>query len=341
MNHYVKTLLSVMLFVFLFFVGWSYSHAWEKKPIRIDGRTMGTTYHITYFDAQARDFKTSVDSLLLLVNRSINTYDSSSEVSLFNSGKAIKFNLPYFYPVLNKSKEVFDASSGAFDPTVMPLVNAWGFGPAREAMPDSARIDSLKQLVGFTKILFNPDSVWKTDDRIQLDFGGIGQGFGADIITAFLKGKGIKNMLVELGGEGMACGANLKSGKAWELGIVDPNSTHENQFLKAYVSLTDRSYTTAGNYFNYYEIDGRKYAHTIDPATGYPAQNDLLSVSVFSEDCTIADAWDTALMAMGREKAIALLRQHPEIDAFLIFSTPQGLGTFATEKIAPYLTIVQ
>ncbi|PZR41127.1 MAG: thiamine biosynthesis protein ApbE [Azospira oryzae] len=339
MNRFVRYTLLFILIAFIPVAGCRYLSTSGSEPLKAEGQTMGTTYHITYFDEQKRDFSKSIDSLLVLVNKSINTYDRSSEITSFNTGKSFRFTLPYFLPLIEKSREVYTASSGAFDPTVMPLVNAWGFGPAREAMPDSARVDSLRQLVGFNKIVFNQDSVWKKDTRMQLDFGGIGQGYGADIITHFLRAKGIKNMLVELGGEGMACGINLKSGKAWELGILDPNSTEVNQFMKAYVMLTDRSYTTAGTYFNYYEVDGRKYAHTIDPTTGYPAQNELLSVSVFATDCTTADAWDTALMAMGKEKAMATLQQHPEIDALLIFSTPQGLGTFATEKITPYLSI--
>jgi FAD:protein FMN transferase len=275
-----------------------------------------------------------------LVNKSINTYDPASEISSFNKNSvSLKFSLPYFYPPIKKSQEVFIASGGAFDPTVMPLVNAWGFGPKQETLPDSARIDSLLTLVGFEKIQFNSDSVWKLNPKTQLDFGGIGQGYGADVITDFLKTKGIKNMLVELGGEGMACGINLKSGNPWELGILDPNSTRENQFFKAYVSLTDKSFTTSGNYFNYRIVEGRKYSHTISPKTGFPAQHELLSASVFSSDCSTADAWGTALMVMGKEKAIATLKQHPEIDAFLIFSTTDGVDTFATEGITPYLKI--
>lgn len=152
------------------------------------------------------------------------------------------------------------------------------------------------------------------------------------MITNFLKAKGIKNMLVELGGEGMACGINLKSGKSWELGILDPNSTPDNQFFKATVSLSDQSFTTSGNYFNYREVDGKKYSHTIDPQTGYPATRSILSASVFTSDCTTADARGTALMVMGHERAIELLKQHPEIDAFLIYTTPDGIATFATEK---------
>ena len=121
----------------------------------------------------------------------------------------------------------------------MPLVNAWGFGAGKRINPDSAQVDSIKTFVGFEKVRFTKDSIWKSDPRVQLDFGGIGQGYGADVITDFLRSKGISNMLVELGGEGMAVGKNLKTGKSWEIGILDPNSTYENQFFKAYV-CTDR-----------------------------------------------------------------------------------------------------
>jgi thiamine biosynthesis lipoprotein len=146
-------------------------------------------------------------------------------------------------------------------------------------------------------------------------------------------------MLVELGGEGMAVGTNLQSGKPWELGILDPNSTNDNQYFKAYISLSDKSFTTSGNYFNYREIDGVKYSHTIDPASGYPATRPILSASIFAADATIADAWGTACMVMGHEKAIEILKKHPEIDAFLIYSTPDGLATFATERIAAQIKI--
>jgi len=309
--------------------------AFQRKapvPIRMEGATMGTTYHITYFDKKKRDFKKSVDSLLAVVNRSINTYDPRAEVSEFNkSAKGVAIHLPYLYPPIKKAHEVFTASKGAFDLTVMPLVNAWGFGPAKPMRPDSSKIDSLRTFVGFQKIRYTTDSVVKSDPRVQLDFGGIGQGYGADVVAGFLRSKGITDMLVELGGEGMAVGRNLASGKPWQVGIIDPRSTIDHQFFKAYVTVKDRSFTTAGNYFNYYEIDGRKYSHTIDPQTGFPAQRALLSASVFAADCMTADAWDTAFMVMGHEKAIALLNQHPELEAILIYSLPDGkLETYAT-----------
>lgn len=302
---------------------------------------MGTTYHITYFDESHRNFKNQVDSLLLVVNQSINNYDATSEISRFNrSTTSFKFELPYFYPPLKKSLEVFAASGGAFDPTVMPLVNAWGFGAGKVLSMDSARVDSLKAFVGFDKIILMKDSLVKLNPRTQLDFGGIGQGYGADVITDFLRAKGISNALVELGGEGVALGVNLQSGNPWEIGILDPNSDYANQFFKATIKLKDMSFTTSGNYFNYREIEGKKYSHTIDPKTGFPVQRQLLSASVFAADAITADAWATALMVMGHENAIELLKRHSELEAFLIYMGNDGKQmTYATDSIAAWLTI--
>ena len=194
--------------------------------------------------------------------------------------------------------------------------------------------------VGFNLITIARDSIIKQDPRVQLDFGGIGQGYGADVIADFLKSKGVTNFLVELGGEGIASGKNIKTGDRWKIGILDPNSTIENQFFKAYASLSDRSFTTAGNYFNYREIDGKKYSHTIDPVTGYPANKNILSASVFAEDCMTADAWDTAFMVMGHVQAIEMLKAHPELDALILYSSEDGsILSYVTPGIAPYITI--
>jgi thiamine biosynthesis lipoprotein len=346
MNNRSKNIIySVILFISVFAVWLFRKNQAEQtevgEPIKIEGKTMGTTYHITYFDDRNRNFTSGVDSLLLVVNKSINTYDPTSEVSTFNKDvHGITFNLPYLLPPLKKAEEVYRASNGAFDVTVMPLVNAWGFGPGQQLNPDSAKVDSIKAFVGFEKLQLTDKGVTKSDARTQLDFGGIGQGYGADVVTDFLKSKGIVNMLVELGGEGMACGKNLKTDKPWEIGILDPNSTYQNQFFKAYVSLSDKSFTTSGNYFNYHEINGKKYSHTIDPKTGFPAQRAILSASVFSADCTTADAWGTALMVMGHEKAIDLLKSHPELDALLMYSTPDGkVGTYVTPGISKLVRI--
>jgi thiamine biosynthesis lipoprotein len=336
-----KNILYSLTLLIAIVVVWFYRKKNVGEPIRVEGRTMGTTYHITYFDGDKRNFKEAIDSLLLVVNKSINNYDSTSEVSRFNqSTDGVAIANRYFYPPLKKSGEVFQASGGAFDPTVMPLVNAWGFGAGEQLDLDSSEVDSIRSYIGFEKIRYTPDSVVKSDPNVQVDFGGIGQGYGADVVTDFLRSKGVINMLVELGGEGMAVGKNVKTGKPWEIGILDPNSTYENQFFKAYVSLTDKSFTTSGNYFNYHIIDGKKYSHTIDPETGYPAQRPLLSASIFATDCITADAWGTAMMVMGHEKSIELLKDHPALDAILIYTTPDGkMETFITPAIRPFVKL--
>jgi thiamine biosynthesis lipoprotein len=340
MSNRTKNILYTVILLVSVMVVYQYRKK-SYNPVYLEGKTMGTTYHVTYFDREQRNFKQQIDSILDQVNQSINTYLAESEVTRFNKGNgSLKFKLPYLHRLLTRSGEIVRASSGAFDPTVMPLVNAWGFGPAEALNPDNLEVDSIREFVGFEKIGFNSDSVWKQDARTQLDFGGIGQGFGADVITDFLKNKGIEDMLIEIGGEGMALGRNRQSGKPWEIGILDPNSTREHQFFKAYVSLHNKSFTTSGSYFNYREIDGKKFSHTIDPQSGYPANNPLLSVSVFAVDATAADGWATALMVMGVEKAIQLLQNQSGLDAILMYSKDDGsIEVFVTPAIRPYVTI--
>jgi FAD:protein FMN transferase len=328
-NRLKNALYSIAVLIAVFAV-WKWRQS--DEPTRIEGKTMGTTYHITYFDADERNFKKEVDSILILVNKSISTYDTASEISIFNkTDRSFVFKLPYFLPPLKISKEVVSASQGAYDPTVMPLVNAWGFGPKKITTPDTATIELVKTYVGFEKLNFNQDSVWKNDPRVQLDFSGIGQGYGADVITDFLKSKGIENALVEVGGEGMAIGNNIKSKKMWSLGIVDPL---QPSVSKGYVNLENRSFSTSGNYFNYREVNGRRYSHTIDPFTGYPAERAILSASVFADDCATADAWATAFMCMGHEKAIEILKTQPNLGACFFYTANAGeVQTFVTENM--------
>lgn len=233
-------------------------------------------------------------------------------------------------------------TGGAFDPTVMPLVNAWGFGPDKEMKHDSAYIDSLKQLVGFDKIRFSKQRVSKSDPRIQLDFSASAKGYGVDVVAAFLEDKGIKDLFIEIGGEVVAKGKNLYTNDIWKIGILDPDSDEINQFYTAIVGLKDRAMATSGNYFNYYIENGIKYSHTISPFTGYPIRHPLLSASVFANDCMTADALATACMVVGHEKAIEIAENHPEIDVFLVYSDAQGKRkTYASKGIASLIENVK
>jgi thiamine biosynthesis lipoprotein len=330
MNPRVKNALYTLTLVIAITLVWTFRST--NKAMRLEGKTMGTTFHITYFDKRQRNFQTSVDSLLVLVNRSINTYDSASEISKFNRARrSLRFELPYFLPPLRKSREVVAGSAGAYDPTVMPLVNAWGFGPRKVERPDTAEVQRLMAYIGFDKVGFNADSVWKDDPHVQLDFSAIGQGYGADVLADFFRSKGITDFFVELGGEGVASGTNLAEGKEWEIGILDPKSTYSERRFKAYATLRGKAFTTSGNYFNYREIDGVQYSHTLDPHTGFPVRTELLSASVFAQDCATADAWATAFMSMGNTRAQQILKEHAELDALLIYATADGIKTFVTD----------
>lgn len=307
------------------------------------GKTMGPIkYNVTYFDEQKRDFSSQVDSLLKNFNKAMSTYIVDSEISEFNRDTAFKFDSPYFWPILVNSKKIYDLTGGAFDPTVMPLVNAWGFGPDKQMKYDSAYVDSLMQFVGFDKIEFDREMVLKNDARVQLDFSASAKGYGVDIVAGYLESKGINNMLVEIGGEVVAKGKNLKTGNPWSIGILDPDSDQINQFYTAVVSVENRAMATSGNYFNYHIVDGVKYSHTISPFTGFPIIHPLLSASVFAEDCMTADALATAFMVLGHEKAIEILKANPDLDGYLIYSDAEGnRKTYASDGIKPFIKEVE
>ena len=334
------------MFKFLTFLVLSFSSAYaqvsSKEPLVVEGKTMGTTYRVLYFDGpRYRDFSSSVDSLLIVVNKAINTYDPSSEISRFNrSDKGIRTKDFHFRNILKRCADIYKGSGGAFDPTVMPLVNAWGFGPGKSFVLSQEGVDSLKKFIGFDKIRVTKKKVRKKRTATQLDMGGIGQGYGADVIFKFLKTKGVDHMLVELGGEGIASGKNLTKDKPWTIGILDPNSTPEDQFFKAYVSLEDQAFTTSGNYFNYRVINGRKLGHTINPSTGFPVQHSLLSASVFAPDCTTADGWATAFMVMGIEKAKSIVTSIKGMEAIFMYSDEEGrIHTHITPGINKQVTL--
>lgn len=340
MSSRLKNAIYGLALILAMFAVWKYRQQHVPPEQRLEGKTMGTTYHVIYFDDKERNFQTAVDSLLVLVNRSINTYDTLSEISQFNrAARSYSFELPFFLPPLKKSLEVVTGSQGAYDPTVMPLVNAWGFGPRKIVKPDTTEILAIRTFVGFEKVSFNNDSIWKSDPRVQIDFGGIGQGYGADVIADFLRSMEITNYFVELGGEGVAWGKNLKEDRWWNIGILDPGAAYPEQQFKAQATLRNKAFSTSGNYFNYREVDGLKYSHTIDPVSGFPIQRELLSATVFAADCATADAWATAFMSMGHIKGIEVLRDHPELDALFIYTSPEGIKTFATDRIAVDLQI--
>lgn len=309
--------------------------------VTLSGNTMGTTYNITYLDPSERDFKTSIDSLLEVFNQSLSTYIPDSELSRFNQSDTLYFKLPYFLPVLQSSKTVYEITGGAFDPTVGPLVNLWGFGPSGPQLKDSVNIASMLGLVGFDKIFFDSASVRKSKPGMYLDFSAIAKGYGVDVVAEFLKGKGIENLLVEIGGELVARGVNEK-GELWKVGINRPEELGRADDLYSIVALNNRGMATSGNYRNYYEAGGIKISHTINPATGKPVNHGLLSATVLADDCMTADAYATAMMVMGTDKAIELQKNQSLFEIFLIYSDSTGqLKSYASEGIKPFLSFPQ
>lgn len=311
------------------------------RNVALQGQTMGTTYTVKYLDAQGRNLKPAVDSLLEVFNMSLSTYIPESEISRFNREGKLKYESPFFLPVLEKSKEVWEKTEGAFDPTVGPLVNAWGFGPEGRQTPAATTVDSLLRLVNYDSIFFDSVAACKMMKGMKLDFSAIAKGYGVDVVADFIQAKGIDNLFVEIGGEVVARGVNER-GQPWRVGVNYPTEDpEEQQRAQAIIALKNQAIATSGNYRNYYELDGVKYSHTISPVTGRPVRHSLLSASVVAPNSMTADAYATAFMVMGVEKAKEVLAREKDLQAYFIYSDAAGkLQTWASPGLEEQLTVL-
>ncbi len=330
-----KSRIYPVVLMLLMFVVWKCRQSEQAANIHITGITMGTIgYSVKYIDSNNINYQAQIDSLLVAFNKSLSTYIPNSEISRFNANTLLKFETPYFYSVLKASKEVFDKTNGAFDPTIMPLVNAWGFGPDEANAPDSAQVEELLKSVGFKNIFFDSVSICKLEEGVALDFSAVAKGHAVDLVVDLLEEKGIQNIFVEIGGEVYAKGENTAENKPWMVGIEDPSSATEERKIFSAVKLENKALATSGNYRNYKIISGKKMGHTISPATGYPVQHSLLSASVFAKNCTLADAYATAFMVLGVEKAKAILAKDKSLNAYLIYEGKNGEPqTFVTDGV--------
>lgn len=304
------------------------------------GAAQGTTYSIVFEEKPVIDpivLRQEVEKLLQGFDMSLSLYDDSSLLCRINRNENTQPD-EYFTEAFRRSKEISDLTGGAFDITVGPLVRAWGFGPDGNKNFTPSRIDSLLQLVGMQKVELRDGRLWKADPRIVLDFNAIAQGYSVDVVYGFLEKKGINSFLVEIGGEVRVKGD--KGGKLWRVGIDRPadNNMTPGSDLEAVISMKDRSLATSGNYRKFYIENGIKYSHTIDPVTGYPARNQLLSATIIASDCASADGIATACMVMGKEKSIEFLDLHPEYDGYLIYSDDSGnFRTWMTERLKGFI----
>ncbi len=297
----------------------------KSEYVKISGFAQGTTYNITYENSSNEYYGQAIDSILKAFDKSLSSYDSTSIISRINNDDPLVEADDWFVEVFKKSAEVNVISGGAFDITVGPVTRAWGFGDGPVAKHDSAYIDSLLQFVGMDKVKIEDHNVIKKYPGVKIDVNAIAQGYSVDVVCEFFESKGIKNYLVEIGGEVRGKGTNAKD-KFWHIGIDKPSDGNMDpgNELQAIIEINNKSLATSGNYRKFFVEDGIKYSHTIDPKTGFPARNTLLSATVVCDDCMTADAYATAFMVLGVERSMELLPKLQDIEVYFVYSNPEG-----------------
>ncbi len=312
-------------FLLLLIVGtvwiWQQNRHHEAPFQREEGNVFGTIYHVTYQCDST--LSQEIQTELQAVDASLSMFNPQSTISKLNNGESQETD-SLLRIVFLLSQQVSKATNGAFDITVAPLVNAWGFGFKEKQLPDSTQVDSLLQLIGWQRVSIDSLNLFqKEDNRMTLDCSAVAKGFGADQVAGMLRRQGIRNFMVEIGGEIVVSGHN-PNGNPWKIGISKPSETDSSQ-LESTVELTNTALATSGNYRNFYVApDGRKLAHTIDPRTGYPVQHSILSATVVAPSCAMADAFATSLMVVGMQEAQKILSQHEELKAYLIYAGKDG-----------------
>lgn len=287
------------------------------------GEIFGTTYHVRYNSTQNLDKE--IEQELFRVDTIFSLFKENSLLSRFNRGEDKGKGNTLFAEVIKLSLEISDETEGAFDITVAPLVNAWGFGFKNKQPLSNKQVDSLQKLVGYQHLSFNGKELTKDIPNLQIDCGAIAKGYAVDRIAKLLSDKGCQNYMVEIGGEVVVKGNNDK-GEKWKIGINKPtqHALPTEEDLQTLLSLTNCGIATSGNYRNFYIKDGKKYAHSIDPKTGYPVQHSLLSATVISQSCAKSDALATAFMVMGLDKAKAFVETHKDIQVYFIYADEKG-----------------
>lgn len=289
---------------------------------RNEGEVFGTFYHITYQYQQ--DMQKGIDAALKQVDHSLSPFNKESVITAINNNASMETD-SMFVEVFTLAQKVSAETNGAFDITVAPLVNLWGFGFKNMAEVNQAKVDSLLPFVGYQTVKLVDGKIVKEHPETMLDCSAIAKGYGVDAVGKYLEGLGIKNYMVEIGGEVRVRGTNPR-GELWRIGINKPDddpASISNE-IEQVLQVTQLSMATSGNYRNYYERDGKKYAHTIDPRTGYPVQHSILSSTVLAQDCATADAFATAFMVLGLDEAKKVLAKHPELMAFFIYTDADG-----------------
>ena len=300
---------------------------------KLEGTVFHTIYHITY--QGERDYHDEIKQLFKEFDGSLSMFNDTSIITRMNNCDTSVVANRYFRHVFTKAMEVSEATGGAFDITVAPLVNLWGFGFKNSDNVSQAAIDSILQFVGYKTVHLDEEGhLHKDDPRTIMDASSIAKGYMSDVVADFLREQGVENYMVEIGGEVALNGVNPK-GSRWSIGINKPtdDSTQVNSELQDILYMSEGGVATSGNYRNFYYKDGKKYAHTIDPHTGYPIQQDILSSTVIARDCMTADAYATAFMVLGKEKAMEVLAKDTTLMAYFIVDAPDADGNGGYEIV--------
>lgn len=329
------------IFLLLLIVGTVYALRQSSSTAFHDneGTVFGTVYHIKY--DYTRDLQADIEAELRRVDSSLSMFNETSIISRVNRNEPVEVDT-MFAQVFRLSQEISAQTSGAFDITVAPLVQAWGFGFEHADSITPALLDSLRAFVGHEKVRLEGRAVVKADPRVMLDCSAVAKGYGVDAVARLFDRLGIRNYMIEIGGEVVVRGHN-PGRKDWLIGVsrpVDDTLAMEaSASPQVVLEVTDRALATSGNYRRFYYRNGRKYAHTIDPHTGQPVQHSLLSASVLAPDCATADAYATAFMVMGVERAREVLKAHPELDAYFIYERHDGkVVTWHTSGLEKYIS---
>jgi len=295
----------------------------KLKSVTLEGETQGTYYSVKYYCPDQRNYTPQVDSLLGLIDRSVSLWNPASVLTRVNNNDISVVPDQVFIDLFKLSRRVSEATGGAFDITVGALVDAWGFGASGKRTMEQRVVDSLLRLVGYKAVRIENDRLIREKPGMRLDFNAIAQGYSVDVIAKFFDSKGIENYLVDVGGEVFARGTKPDN-VPWRVGIENPPADKDaGRELKATVRLSGKALATSGSYRKYYEENGIRYSHTLDPATGYPVRHSLLSATVMADNAALADAYATAFMVMGVDRTREFLASHDELEAFLIY---QGEG---------------
>lgn len=294
------------------------------KYIYNEGYIYGTNYHIVYESPNGKDFHEKIKQELNRYNSIFSTFDSTSVISKVNNNQPVELG-DVFLTCYKRSMKIAEITNGAFDITAGPMVNAWGFGPEDRKKMTQEIVDSLKNITGYQKIELIDGRIVKENPNMKLDMSAVAKGYTCDLIGEFLAEKGCENYMVEIGGEVVAKGQNEK-GRVWTIGISKPDEMafFASTDLQAKVRLPENALATSGNYRNFYVEDGKKYAHTIDPKTGYPVQHSLLSATVLAENCMDTDAFATAFMVLGLERSIEIASKFPNLKVYFIYADGEG-----------------